>query len=303
MRQKKWDPNRYESSGFQKRYFVYEPGTKRRSDEATSADLIELAARNALDDAALTPDSIDLFIAFTTTSPRYTSSVATLVAGRIGLRCAAFEMKSGCSSAVYALTIAYQFIAAGAKRVLIAGGDTLSKVVPVDSSQLYAAGDGGAAVIIGTVPEAERGLRAFCLDSDGSYANAMGVTGILPPIPGDRSQEYRMALSHDADDALREKWETIPRILYDESGLAPDAIDLYIPHQVNRTIMNLGCDAAGLDLSHAADYLSDYANCGPSGLLIALHRSRTEKRIEAGATVLLAAAGGGIAWGGIIATI
>ncbi len=294
----------YKQYGFQKRFWVHTPGDSLASKSATSVDLMEAAAQQALESASIPADGIDLVIAFTTTSPRYTSSVATILTGRLGMRCAAFEMKSGCSSAIYAMVIAYQFLASGAGNVMIVGGDTLSKVTDLSSSHLYAAGDGAAALILGKVTEQPRGLNSFYLDSDGSYSESMGVPGILPPPSGPVDEkEYLLKIDTRSESRIEELWKSLPGQLYEVSGMDSTLIDFLLPHQVNRRLIEITAKSARIEQSRVIDMVGGYANFGPAGILNALHQSLHENRLKPGDRLMWIAVGGGLARGGLILTI
>ena len=302
LKQKGWSPDfPREKFGFRRRFWVRTPGDACRPDEATTADLMEIAAQSALSNSGVAPADIDLVITATVTSPKYTSSLATLLAGRLGIRGAAFEMRSGCSSAVYALALAYQFLASGARAVLLATGETLSKITSLNSSHIFAAGDGGAAVVLGRTDDARRGLAACYLDADGEHADAMGVPGILPPTPDALARgEYVMSLSGSADQAIREKWQLIPNRLYAASNVKPEDIVAFVPNQTNRETVAQGGRFAGVRPEAVVDRIEEYANCGATGLLLALHDALESRTLGSGDLAMLAAVGGGLAWGGML---
>jgi 3-oxoacyl-[acyl-carrier-protein] synthase III len=296
-----YDKTKY---GFQRRFWVHTPGTKANKNSATSLDLMFAAATNAIEDSGISKDEIDLVITFTTTSPKYTSSTATALTGILGIKCAAFEIKSGCSSAVYALSIAYQLISMGARNVLIVGGETLSKVTSLNSPFLYAAGDGAGALILGKMNESCSGLEAVYLDSDGSYNESMGVPGILPPtIEALQNDEYFLNIDSGIYEFIKELWRDVPRKMIEISEIDQESIDYFIPNQVNRELIGIGGLSAGISEDRIADYIEDYANCGASGLLIALDRLLKENKVKSGDRLLLCAIGGGIAWAGMILRI
>ena len=296
------DPDYYDRyHGYRRRYWTHCPGERINPAGLNSTDLIEEAIRRALDESGLATDEIDLVITFTTTSPRYTSSLATLVAGRLALKCAAFEMKVGCASALYAMVVAAHFIRSGARNVLIAGGDTLSRVTALDSSHLYAVGDGSGAIIMGRVTEQERGIMALTLGSNGEQSGAMGVPGILPPTAEALERgDYTLVITDQAGDEIKKRWQLIPEELYYLSGLTPSQIDAFLPHQVNNGLINTGATAAQIPAERVLNYVPVVANCGPAGILIALEMALRNGRASVGDTLMLVAVGGGIAWGGLI---
>ena len=287
--------------GFKRRFWVHTPGTPFTSVEATSADLMVYAGKQALDNANLKANDIDLMIAATITPARYASSMSTLVGGKMGLVCASFEMRMGCASGLYALMLAYQNIKAGANHVLITTAETTSKIASPGTIQVYGAGDGGAALVLSKCRNKASGLVTSYVNSDGSYAENMCVPGLLPPNIRDIEQEnYFLRLTDQADDFLKEKWREVPSILYRNSGLVPSDIDCIIPHQVNKSITSLAIKAAGIKEEKAINIVSEYANCGCVGIYNAIHLARQQGKLASGKQLMLAAVGGGVSWGGMI---
>ena len=301
MAEEKLDPGHAARRGFRERFWASTPGQEPRTDEAECLDLMESAAREALERAETGSDQIDLFVAFSTTPSRYTTSSAAIVGGRLGLRCATLEIRAGCASGVHALVVACSLLSLGGRRALVAGAEVLSKVLPKRAPLIYAAGDAGAAVVLsaqnagGDSPE---GLLAFELDSDGSHSSLMGVPGLLPPRKYEQEQErYRLQMSRESEIIARELWQLSPRRLLEDAALAPTDVDAYIPHQVNRDLLVVGSRAAGIADDRVVHTLERYANCGSVSVLVNLHEALTTGRIGSGSLVMLHAVGGGMAWG------
>ncbi len=129
MAEKKLAPEYYEDElGFSKRYWVHTPGSPIQHNELTSAYLMTAAAKNAIADSGISKDEIDFIITVTITSPRYSTSMGAYVTGIMGIRAPAMEMKSGCASNIFSITLAAQLIQSGARNVLIACGETNTKI-------------------------------------------------------------------------------------------------------------------------------------------------------------------------------
>jgi len=302
MAAKKLDPRYYEEElGFKKRFWVHTPGTAFIHSELTSADLMIDAANNAIADSGISKDEIDLVIAVTITSPRYSTSMGAYIAGKLGITAPAFEMKSGCASNIFSLTIAAQFIQSGARNVLIACGETNSKILQPGTNMLYAGGDAGAAVIVSKSSGPEKGIIASYINTEGSYSGHMGVPGLMPPNEEDIiNQKYFLTYSNAAEHFLDEAWKKTPAVLYEASGYAPTDIDCLIPHQVLKKRTEFISQASGIPMHKTVDILADYANCGSASLLLALDHARKNGQIKNGQTAMLVAAGGGVSWGGLI---
>ena len=303
MAAKNLDPLYYEQQlGFSKRFWVHTPGTAIVHDELTSADLMTEAARHAIEDSGINKEDIDFVIAVTITSPRYSTSMGPYVSGRLGIHAPSMEMKSGCASNIFSLTLAAQLIQNGAKNVLITCGETNTKVLKMTSRMAYAGGDAGAAVVVSKAG-AEKGIMAGYLNSNGSFSGHMGVPGLLPPNQQDIDEEkYYLEYSDAAEDFLNEAWTTTPQLLYKATGLTAGDIDCLIPHQVHKKRTQYAANAAGVPMEKTIDIIHEYANCGSASLLLALDHAKKRGGLEHGRKLMLLAAGGGISWGGLILT-
>src|SRR2546428_10822751 len=97
-------------------------------DEASS-DLAFHAAKEALADAGVTPEQIDLIVVGTATPDMLFPATACILQDRLDARHAgAFDLSAACSSWVYAVAVAHGYIASGlAETVLVVGAEVLSK--------------------------------------------------------------------------------------------------------------------------------------------------------------------------------
>src|SRR4051812_21910005 len=137
-------------------------------------ELAERAARAALNDAGVAPQTLDAIVVATTSAPYLFPSLACLLHGRLGLAVQpAFDVAAACAGFPYALTVADQAIRAGDhQRVLVVGADALSAYCAPDdrvTSPLF--GDGaGAAVLIAerSSQEPGRGILACRLRALGA---------------------------------------------------------------------------------------------------------------------------------------
>ena len=302
MTAKKLRPDYYETEiGFKKRFWTHTPGAIISHNELTSADLMIEAAENAIKDSGIKNDEIDFVITVTITSPRYSTSMGAYVAGKLGITAPAIEMKSGCASNIFSITLAAQLLQNGARNVLITCGETTTKILKLNSTMAYAGGDAGAAIVLSKTGASEKGIVAGYLNTNGAYSNYMGVKGLMPPNQQDLDNEnYYLTYAEGAEDFLHEAWSSTPGILYNASGINAENIDCFIPHQVHKKRTIAAAQAANIPIEKTIDIIGDIANCGSSAILVALDHARKNNQLTKNQTALLIAAGGGISWGGII---
>jgi 3-oxoacyl-[acyl-carrier-protein] synthase III len=124
------------------------------------SDIAAVAASRALGDCGMNAESLDVIIlahnfgdiAYGTTQADILPSIATRVKQALNISnpdCVAFDIVFGCPGWVQAMILARQYIQAGnAQRLLVIGGETLSRVIdPYDrDSMIYA--DGAAATVV-----------------------------------------------------------------------------------------------------------------------------------------------------------
>ena len=269
-------------------------------DETTST-LALRAARTALDRARIPPEDLDLIVVATTTPDGLFPSVASLVQDGLGARRAgAFDVNAACMGFMSALATGTQFIAGGgARRVLVIGAETLSRIVNwEDRGTCVLFGDGAGALVLQAAEFG--GPLGFVLRSDGSKADQLCADGLCGPRDGrvvepyihmDGPAIFKFAV-HAMTDAVREALGT--------SGLTADDIDLLVPHQANLRIIQGVGKALGVPAERTMINIEKYGNTSSASIPMALCEAAEQGRLREGARVALCGFGGGLAWGAMI---
>jgi 3-oxoacyl-[acyl-carrier-protein] synthase-3 len=276
-------------------------------DEATS-DLSYLAAVAALADAGVEGSEIDLVIVATITADMLFPSTAAILAGRLGAgSAAAYDLSAGCTGFVYALTQGFGAITAGlARRVLVVGADTLSRVVDWDDrATCVLFGDGAGAVVLEEV--ARGGFHAFELGADGA-----GGMELFMPAGGSRrpaSAETVAAREHYVKMNGREVYKFATRVLPSSAhavlevmGRSIGDIDLYVPHQANLRIIEHAAKKLGVEKERVFVNVDRYGNTSSASIPLALCEARDEGRLVDGTLVLMTGMGAGLTWGSSVIT-
>jgi 3-oxoacyl-(acyl-carrier-protein) synthase III len=129
-----------------------------RDDELTS-DMGAVAAREAIADAGLTPDDIDLVICCTVTPDYPFPATACQIGHKIGAeRAGGFDLMAACSGWVLGALTASQYVATGAMRhVLVVGVEKLSSVIDFeDRTTCVIFADGAGATVFSPLEFAKR---------------------------------------------------------------------------------------------------------------------------------------------------
>lgn len=274
------------------------------SPEEASSDLAYHASVEALKNAGLTADDIDLIIVATITPDMAFPSTACVLQEKLGAkRAAAFDLSAACSGFIYGLANAVSMIAAGLyKHVLVVGAECLSKITDyTDRNTCILFGDGAGAVVLGQVPEG-RGFRSFVLGADGSGGELLNLAGGGSRCPA--SPESIAEKKHYIYMAGKEVFKFAVRIMgsaaleaLDKAGLTKDDVDLFVPHQANIRIIHSALEKLNLPEDKCMINLDKYGNASAASIPIALAEAAEEGRMQEGDCLVLVGFGGGLTWG------
>ena len=141
------------------------------------------AVRGLLGKTGTRPEDVELLICATTTPDFVHPCTANLICDMVGIRnIGSFDVQAACSSFIYALAVARQFIAAGTfRKVIVVGADKMSAIVDyTDRATCVIFGDGAAAVMLEPSTDGN-GILDMVLRSDGS-----GMKHLHQPAGGSR---------------------------------------------------------------------------------------------------------------------
>ena len=160
-----------------------------RRGEYTS-DLAAKAAKNAIEDAKLKLDDIDLLIVATITPDMPFPSTACQVQTKLGLgQIAAFDVEAACSGFLYALDMASAMLETGRyKNAIIIGAEKLSSIIDwKDRTTCVLFGDGAGAAVLSRTKESNTGILDCCLHADGAKPELLRMPGGGSQIPASAS--------------------------------------------------------------------------------------------------------------------
>ena len=271
-------------------------------NEATS-DLATKAALNAIKDANLTPEDIDLIIVATITPDMIFPSTACLVQANIkATKAACFDLEAACSGFIYGITVAKQFIESDTyKHVLVIGAEALSRILDYeDRSTAILFGDGAGAVVMG--PVSEGGVLSTSLGSDGNGKDYLNIPAGGSKTPA--SEDSIKNRLHFIKMAGNDVFKFAVRIMQDASveciksaNLEIQDIDYLIPHQANIRIIEASAKRLKLNMDKVYVNLDRYGNMSAASIPVALDEAYREGKIKKGDNIVLVGFGGGLTWG------
>lgn len=277
-----------------------------------TASMVLAASQQALRQAGVDGSTLQLIIVATVSPDYQFPAVASLLQAALGASSGAFDVQAGCSGFVYALITGVQFIRGGVyDRVLVAGGDTLSRLMDwTDRSTCVLFGDGAGAVYLEGVDGAGDFLSSE-LGSEGSNPAALYMDSVARPraicqtAPGSMAPRLP-ALAAEAQYVRmdgREVFRFASRILGDAvrrvaeaAGWALDDIDVVIPHQANLRIIQAASKALGIPLERFFVNVDRYGNTSNGSVPVALCEAVEARAIRPGSRVVLASFGAGLSW-------
>lgn len=274
------------------------------ADDETTASLGEAAARAALDNAGLTPADIDLIVLATSTPNNTFPATAVEIQNRLGMHHGfAFDLQAVCSGFVYAVTTADLYIRGGlAKRVLVVGAETFSRILDwSDRSTCVLFGDGAGALVLeadeGTGGIADRGVLAMSLRSDGAHKDKLFVdggpstTGTVGHLRMEGREVFKHAVGMITD---------VIEATFSQAGITADDLDWFVPHQANKRIIDASAKKLGIAEQKVVVTVDLHGNTSAASVPLALSVAVADGRIKKGDLVLLEAMGGGFTWGAVL---
>ena len=277
------------------------------SGVGTSA-LVVPAAQQAVAQAGLTPDDIDLIVVGTTTPDTVFPSTACLVQHQIGASNAwGFDLGAACSGFTYALTTAAELVSTGSHRHALAiGADVMSSILDYqDRATCVLFGDGAGAAVVSPANEDEPAIIDFAHEIDGSGGPALCLPagGSLRPASHETVDQRLHFIRQDGQTvfkfAVRKTTEICKRIL-EKNEIGVDQLDLFVSHQANKRIIMSAAERLGLDEKKVVVNIERYGNTTGATIPLALADSIADGRLNKGDLVLLASVGAGFTVGSVL---
>ena len=292
-----------ERTGIEQRHFI--------DGVCGPADLGYHAAVQALDDAGLRAEDVDLIIFATLSSDVDFPGSGVFLQRQLEIPgVPALDIRNQCSGFIYGLSVADAFIKSGQhKTVLLVGGEVHSTGLNFttagrDISVLF--GDGAGAVVLGPVDDG-RGILSTHLHADGRHAEDLWMefpsSRVMPRI----SPEALAAGRHYPEMKGRRVFKFavthLPEVVregLDANNLTVDDIDMFIPHQANLRINEAVAKQLGLPPEKVFNNIQKYGNTTAASIPIALHEALDAGVIQPGNLVVFGAFGSGYTWASAI---
>lgn len=284
-------------------WIVERTGIKERriadKSELTS-DLALKASLNAIKNANIDKNNIELIIVATTTPDRTLPSTATILQGKLEIpeTCSGFDIQAVCGGFVYALTIANSFIKSGqVKTALVVGAETISRIVDwKDRNTCILFGDGAGAVVLQATNE-DKGIISCDLHSDGKYLDILksdsgvSIDQKVGFIYMEGREVFKLAIHKMVNSVIDN---------FKKANLDISSLKYLVPHQANKRIIDGIGKKLGLSEEQVILTVQNHANTSSASVPLALDTAVKSNKFKDNDIIVLEALGAGLVWGSII---
>lgn len=271
--------------------------------DQASSDLAYEASIEALADAGVSAEEIDLIIVGTATPDMLFPATACILQDRLGAKQAgAFDVSAACTSWAYAAAVAHGYVSSGqADTVLVVGAETLSKIINwKDRNTSVLFGDSAGAVVMQPC-ESGKGFLSFHLGSDGSGGPFIALPAGGSRLPAsyetvEREQHY---LTMNGREVYKFAVRCIPRAIEEavkRAGIDIEDVDLFIPHQANIRIIDAAAERLRQPKEKFFVNVERYGNTSAASVPVALYEAVRSGQVKEGDVVVMVAFGGGLTW-------
>ncbi|WP_180096988.1 MULTISPECIES: beta-ketoacyl-ACP synthase III [unclassified Acinetobacter] len=304
------------ASGVQRRYVVEKsgildpkrlrPNLPERADDEISlqAEWGVIAAKQAMENAGVTAEDIDIVILSCSNLQRAYPAVAIEIQTALGIKGYAYDMNVACSAATFGLKQAYDAIKAGARRVLLVNVEITSAHTDFRSRDChFIFGDVATASIIENT-DSKTGFEILDSELFTQFSNNIRNNfGFLNTSENADIDDKRFR--QDGRKVFKEVCPLVAKMItaqLEKNQIEPTGVKRFWLHQANASmnelILKLVVGKENAKPGLVPIILNEFANTSSAGVIIALHRTAHE--VEDGEYGVLCSFGAGYSVGSIL---
>jgi 3-oxoacyl-[acyl-carrier-protein] synthase-3 len=274
---------------------------ERRVSHVSAIELSTVASARALACAGLDAADVDLIIYGGVSNDELVPNSASGVQLALGAtKAASIDLNTACTSFCYGLATATAMIRTGMVRnAIVIGVELISRYMDWSNRNVAVLfGDGAAAVVL-QASDNEEGLIGSVLGCDAEARQSLRVRGFGCSYAGldvsfgdtlwdfDGQVIFKRAVQAMAEASLR---------VLRENNVAPEQVDLVVPHQANLRIIESVAKYAQVPMEKVVVTVQKYGNMSAATVPVALVEALEAGRVKPGATILMPAFGGGLTY-------
>ncbi len=274
------------------------------ADDESAADIATIAAQNALADAGISAEEIDLIIVATDTPEYLSPGTSVVVQHRIGAKNAgSFDTNCACAGFVTALDTACKYIIADKnyKNILVIGVYAMTKFLDwTEKKTATIFADGAGAIVLQSDESGETGLLSSKLEAMGEYHDYLGIFagGSKMPITPEVLEKGYYNKVRFAKRTPPEinfvGWQRIVKELVSRAELTLDDVDLFLWTQVNLSTIKAVMSEMNLPYQKTHTIMQKWGYTGSACIPMVLHDAISAGKLKRGDNFVMCASGGGI---------
>jgi 3-oxoacyl-[acyl-carrier-protein] synthase-3 len=275
------------------------------NENQSTADLCVEAGLNALNDAKISPEDLDLIIVATDTPEYISPSTASVVQYRLGAKNAGtFDINTACAGFVTALNVGSKFIIADEKynNVLVIGAYAMSKYLDLtDKKTVTLFADGAGAVILSAEEFTNRGFLFSELISKGEYHDWMGIYagGTYKPISEDviKQKDHLLKFVKKFPKEINPTtWTQMIKNICQKFEITPQDIDHYFFTQININSIRETLEGLNVPFERTHTIMDRFAYTGSACIPMALDDAYKNSKLKKNQLAVFVGSGGGLAF-------
>ncbi len=278
---------------------------RRMSDEETTSSMCVKASLEAIKDAGISPEEIDLIILATDTPDYIMPTTSAKVQHELGaINAGFFDVNASCAGVTVALNTAWNFMRCQEelKYVLVVGGFAISKyLAPKDIVLNYVGGDGAGAVILKRTESINEGFQKSVLWGEGKYWDHIGIYagGSWKGFSGEKKEKkFQFIKFHKKlPAALNSKvWPELIKEVLLKTNWQVDEVDWFFFTQSKLENIVNTCESLNVPLEKSYNTMDVYGYNGVSGVPIGISDAKKNKVLKKGDKIVLCTTGSGMSY-------
>ncbi|MBX7232137.1 MAG: ketoacyl-ACP synthase III [Bdellovibrionales bacterium] len=276
-----------------------------------TSDLALAAAKQALSQAQISAQDLDMIILATVSPDQVMPNTACVLQKKLGARdIMAVDVSAACTGFVYAFSIADQFVRTGVyKNILVVGAEVLHQYVNYkDRETCILFGDAAGAVVLGRADENDASeVMSVHLHADGEISDLFVLPAGGSALPFsqevlDQELQYvKMKGREIFKHAVRTMANSCEEALQ-HNNMTAEQISWVVPHQANLRIIEAVAKHCSIPMEKVVVEIEEMGNTSAATVPVALDKAVRDGRIQRGQNIILTAFGAGITSGSVLLT-
>lgn len=274
------------------------------ADEQSAADIATEAAENALRNAGISADELDLIIVASDTPEYLSPGTSVVVQHRLAAKNAGtFDTNCACAGFVTALDTACKYIIADKnyKNILVIGVYAMTKFLDwTEKKTATIFADGAGAIVLKADETGTNGLQSSKLEAMGEYHDYLGIFagGSKMPISDEVLEKNYFNKVRFAKRMPPEinfyGWQKIVNEVVKRAELTLDDINLFLWTQVNLSTIKEVMAAMNLPWERTHTIMQKWGYTGSACIPMVLHDAIENNKLKRGDNIVFCASGGGV---------